>query len=46
LRFEKEFGLPLPILARFLLRQKIAFNPKAYEAARRLWEWEAIDSPS
>jgi alanyl-tRNA synthetase len=43
LRFEKDFGLPLPMLARFLVHQKIAFSSKAYEAARKLWELDAGD---
>lgn len=43
LRFEKDFGLPLPMLVRFLVHQKIAFSPRAYEAARKLWELDAVD---
>jgi len=46
LLFEKEFGLPLPMLTRFLTQQKISFNPKAYDAARELWEWEEVESHS
>lgn len=42
-RFEKEYGLPMPMLVRFLSHKKIDFNPKAYAAAQELWEREEAD---
>jgi alanyl-tRNA synthetase len=42
--FEKEYGLPLPMLARFLAERGITYHPEAYQAARELRNLEALES--
>jgi len=40
LDFEKEYGLPLPLLEHYLDENHIAYHPKAIEAANELWKLE------
>lgn len=44
LDFEKEFGLPLPLLERFLNKNHIAYNPRAIEAAGELWKLDLLET--
>ena len=44
LDFEKDFGLPLPLLKRFLNEKHIAYHPKAIEAAGALWKLEVSET--
>jgi len=44
LDFEKEYGLPLPLLERYLHEKHIAYNSKAIEAATELWKMDILEA--
>jgi alanyl-tRNA synthetase len=46
LTFEKEYGLPLPLLERYLKEKEIIFNPDAIEAAGALWKMNELEMPN
>jgi hypothetical protein len=43
LSFEKEYGLPLPLLKRFFSKNDIAYHPKAIDAATELWKLNVLE---
>jgi alanyl-tRNA synthetase len=44
LDFKKEYGLPFPMLERFLNEKHIAYNPKAIKAAEELWKLDILET--
>ncbi len=44
LDFEKEYGVPLPLLQRYLNEKHIAYHPKAIEVAEELWKMDIVET--
>lgn len=44
LSFEKEYGMPLPLLERYLHEKHLAYNPKAIEVAEELWKMDILEA--
>lgn len=44
LEFEKEYGLPLPLLECFLNAKHITYHPKAIEVAEEIWKLDMLET--
>jgi len=44
LDFEKEYGLPLPLLERYLNVKHVVYHPKAIEVAEELWKLDILET--
>jgi alanyl-tRNA synthetase len=44
LDFEKTYGMPLPLVERFLNNKRIVYHPKAIEVAEELWKLDLLET--
>lgn len=44
LDFEKKYGLPRPLLERYLNKKRLIYHPKAIEAAEELWKLDVLQA--